>query len=56
MDEALRAVGAVGAVRAVGAVGAEGAEEVWAHIGSLEILLKHLHGRPSEDNGRGWGQ
>ena len=33
-------------VGAVGAVGAVSAEGVWAHIGSLKILLKHLQGRP----------
>ena len=27
-------------------MGAAGAEGVWAHIGSLEILVKHLQGRP----------
>ena len=35
-----RVAGAVGVDKAVGAVGAVGAEGVWAHIGSLEILVK----------------
>ena len=34
----------MGGVRVVGAVGAAGAEGVWAHIGSLFFLLRHLGG------------